>query len=707
MTYQWRKNGTAIAGATSASYTFSSATEEDAGSYDLVAGNVVGSVTSNRVQVSLNAPPSIVQQPVNLSVNPGAQAGLSVVALGTAPLTYQWSKDGVPLAGATGAGLVLAGAQALHAGSYAVVVSNVAGSTTSASVVVTVNTPVSISVQPQSTQLLPNASLQLNVVAAGTAPLAYQWYKNGTPISGATADSYGLAGAQSGDAASYSVVVSNSVGSVTSAAAVVTLAVPVSIQVQPAGYTSLVGVTTKLSVTAGGTGPFSYQWRKAGLNLAGQTGASLVLSPVQLSDAGSYDVVVENSVNKVTSTAATLVVQDPPVLGTPLKDLTVKAGAAVNFSMTATGTGPLSYQWRRNGTPIPGANTLSYAIALVDESYAGAYDLVVTGPWGSVVSAAAVLTVQAISTGKPVVMTHPVNATVAWGKSATLSAMVASSKPFSYAWVKLGQPAVVVASGRSAAGTGLVFKYTVAAVKDVNEGVYELVLRDENGDVSEVTRPGAIRLNLSLGEARLLLKGWTQDLSSLQTDLLATVVLPTGIAPNEVLRLGVKTAAAATYSWLHKTGNGTVTRLPTQTGPTLNFKDVIRLKGYYVLTITTAGVSRSLTFQVLSFATSSGTASGLVAPVITYAPEALVVPVGGAANFAVGASGSVGGYRWWKRVAGVDTELVAAGSSPWLTFDKAALSDEASYLVEVLAAAPGGASVKSTAVPLDVVPLGE
>jgi hypothetical protein len=110
---------------------------------------------------------------------------------------------------------------------------------------------------------------------------------------------------------------------------------------------------------------------------------------------------------------------------------------------------------------------------------------------------------------------------------------------------------------------------------------------------------------------------------------------------------------------------------------------------------------------VLSFATSSGTASGLVAPVIKYAPEALVVPVGGAANFAVGATGSIRGYRWWKRVAGVDTELVAAGSSPWLTFDKAAFGDEASYYVEVLAAAPGGASVKSTAVPLDVVPLGE
>jgi hypothetical protein len=214
-------------------------------------------------------------------------------------------------------------------------------------------------------------------------------------------------------------------------------------------------------------------------------------------------------------------------------------------------------------------------------------------------------------------------------------------------------------------------------------------------------------LNLAFGDARLLLKGWTQDLSSLQTDLLATVVLPTSIATNEVLRVGVKTAAAATYSWLHKTGNGTVTKLPTQTGPVLNFKDVLRLKGYYVLTISTAGVSRSLTFQVLSFATTSGTATGLVAPVITYAPEALVVPVGGAADFVVAATGSVGGYRWWKRVEGLDTELFAAGSSPWLTIDKAALSDAGDYYVEVLDAAPGGTPVRSDPVRLDVVPPGE
>jgi hypothetical protein len=252
-----------------------------------------------------------------------------------------------------------------------------------------------------------------------------------------------------------------------------------------------------------------------------------------------------------------------------------------------------------------------------------------------------------------------------------------------------------------------VLKYTVAAVKDANEGIYELVLYDENGNESEVTRPGAIRLSLTYGDARLMLSGWTRDLSSLQTDPLATTVLPASVSPNDVLRVAIKTAGPASYSWIHRTGNGTVTRLTSQTGPALSFKDVIRVKGYYVLTVTTGGVSRTLTFQVLSFATAVAGSLDNAKPVLSYRPEPLLVPVGGAADFGVVATGNVGGYRWFKRVNGVDTELVSAGSSPWLTIDKVALSDEAEYWVQVVNVIPGGAPENSDPVLLDVKLPGE
>ena len=707
ISYQWRRNGSAIDGAINPAYAIASATDLDAASYDVVVSNVVGSLVSNKAVVTLNTAVSITQQPSGISLNPGSMTTLSVAATGTAPLTFQWSKDGSPIPGANASSLVLTNAQALDSGTYAVVVGNVVGSVSSAPAEVLINAPVTISAQPEGVWLTAGSAALLSVTASGTAPLNYQWFKNGAAIAGANTNTFAIGSAKASDAATYEVAVSNIVGTVGSAQAVVALNVPVSITTQPAHFTSVVGSAMALTVAASGTGPLTYQWRKAGIDLPGQTTATLSLNPVQLADAGPYDVVVANIVGSVTSSSAVVTVQDPPVITTPINSASVKAGTSFTFTTTVSGTGPLTYQWRKDGIPLAGANALSYTIPMVDESLAGIYDIVVTGPSGSVVSPGATLTVISISFGPPVLMNQPSNVAVAWGKTATLSVMVTATKPFSYEWYKIGSPDTLVASETSPAGTGLVLKYTVPAVKDTHEGLYEMRLKDFEGNACETTRPCALRLNLAFGDASLLLKGWTQDLAILQTDLAATIVLPSAIPPDDILKVGVKTASPATYSWIHKTGNGTITRLTTQTGPTLNFKEVTRVKGFYILTVATGSITRNLTFQALSFATTNIGTAGVTAPVITYDPESLTVPVGGAADFAVTATGSVRGYVWWKKVGIVETALTAVGSSPWLVFDTVTLSDEASYYAEILSADPLGASVKSAPAVLTVVPVGE
>lgn len=142
-------------------------------------------------------------------------------------------------------------------------------------------------------------------------PLAYQWRKNGTDIPAATGTSYTTpATIAEDDGALFSVVVSNSGGSVTSANATLKVKLPPTITTQPADKTAKPGKTAKFSVTATGASPLTYQWRKNGTNIAGATKASYTTPATTTTDNGSlFSVVVTNSLGSVTSNSATLTVQ--------------------------------------------------------------------------------------------------------------------------------------------------------------------------------------------------------------------------------------------------------------------------------------------------------------------------------------------------------------------------------------------------------------
>ena len=230
ITYQWRRDGVALAGATSATLNLGAVSAGSAGSYDVVVANSAGNVTSRPAIVSVTAAaiaPAITAQPVSLTVTPGSAATFAVTATGSALLAYEWRRDGVAVPGATESTLFLPAVYATSAGGFSVVVSNSAGSVTSSSATLTVSSAAAapaITTQPVSQSVAAGGSATLLVAAMGTAPLAYQWRKDGTAIAGATRDSYALSFFTAAAAGSYSVVVSNSAGSVTSSPAAVSLA---------------------------------------------------------------------------------------------------------------------------------------------------------------------------------------------------------------------------------------------------------------------------------------------------------------------------------------------------------------------------------------------------------------------------------------------------------------------------------------------------
>src|SRR5207248_1060587 len=232
LSYQWQKNSTAISGATSAGYnTPAIDRKSDGAQFRVVVSNVAGNVTSNAATLTVNAAavaPSITTQPANQTVTVGQTATFKVVAAGTAPLSYQWQKNSTAISGATSASYnTPAMASADNGAQFRVVVSNVAGNVTSNAATLTVNAAGTMPERKSdadSKRVTVGETATDKVVAAGAAPLSYQWQKNSTAISGATSASYTTPATTSADnGAQFRVVVSNVAGNVTSNAATLTV----------------------------------------------------------------------------------------------------------------------------------------------------------------------------------------------------------------------------------------------------------------------------------------------------------------------------------------------------------------------------------------------------------------------------------------------------------------------------------------------------
>jgi sugar lactone lactonase YvrE len=491
LSYQWQKGGAAISGATAATYSIASAATGDAGTYTVVVTNSAGNATSNGATLTVNAAvtaPSITTQPTSQTVNTGSSVSFSVSASGTAPLSYQWQKGGASISGATSATYSIASAAASDAGTYTVVVTNSAGNATSNGATLTVNTvstvtAPSITTQPTSQTVDTGSSVSFSVTASGTAPLSYQWQKGGAAISGATSATYSIASAATGDAGTYTVVVTNSAGSATSNGATLTVNAAVtapSITTQPTSQTVNTGSSVSFSVTASGTAPLSYQWLKGGANISGATAATYSIASAATGDAGTYTVVVTNSAGNATSNGATLTVNavataTAPSITTQPTSQTVTVGGAVSFSVAASGTAPLSYQWQKGGANISGATAATYSIASAATSDAGTYTVVVTNSAGNATSNGATLTVNAVATATaPSITSQPASVTVSAGQSATFTITASGTAPLSYQWRKDG----ATITGATSAS------YTLSSVAASDAGVYSVVVTNSAGSVT-------------------------------------------------------------------------------------------------------------------------------------------------------------------------------------------------------------------------------
>ncbi len=208
-----------------------------------------------------------------------------------------------------------------------------------------------IVVQPFSQIIQPNGSVTFGVEAVGSATLGYQWRKNGVNIAAATGSSYSLPSVQAAHAGTYSVVVKNSLGSVTSDGALLTVAKAgvtgfPQITTQPQSALVALGTAATFNVAATGNATLLYQWRKAATAQVGATATSFTTPPTALTSAGTYSVLVKNADGSVVSAGARL-----GVVGTAASTKLFKVGTTATLTVIAAGEG-LIYQWKKNGVDL-------------------------------------------------------------------------------------------------------------------------------------------------------------------------------------------------------------------------------------------------------------------------------------------------------------------------------------------------------------------
>ncbi len=405
-TYQWRRDGTSISGATSTSYVANAA-----GTYTVVVTANGCSTTSSGISVSLIGAPSATITPASgTSICSGSSVSLNANT-GTG-YTYVWRRNGTAISGASSSSY-----SATTAGSYTVTITSNGCTTTSSAVSVTVGTAPSATITAGgSTTFCSGASVTLSA-NTGTG-LTYQWRRNGTAITGGTSSNY--AATQAG---TYTVVITSGGCSTTSAGTTVTVNAAPTASITANGATAFCSGGSVVLNAATGTG-YTYGWRRNGAVISGATASSYTAS-----QAGSYTVVVSASGCSATSAAVQVTVGSPP-------SATISAGGSTTFCAGGsvmlnanTGTG-LTYQWRRNGSSISGATGTSYAAA-----QSGTYTVVVTSNGCSTTSSGRVVTVNAAPSVTCSVSGSTITTSVSGGTS-----------PYAYSWSNGGSSSSLTAT---------------------------------------------------------------------------------------------------------------------------------------------------------------------------------------------------------------------------------------------------------------------
>jgi hypothetical protein len=377
-TYQWYLNGAVVSGATSSTWTF---TPSSSGSYNVyvnVTDSVGSGAKSNVAIVTVNAAPFVTISPTSATLDVGqSQLFTSTVSGGTGSYTYQWYLNGSPVFGATSATWSFTPSASGTYNVYVVVTDSLGVQSTSNTAIVTVSGALSVTASPTPVVMdVGQSQLFTSTVSGGTSPYSYQWYRNGTAVSGATSATWTFTPSSTGYYTVY-VKVTDAVSEVASSNTIpVTVNATPMVSITPTSATLDLGESQLFNSTvSGGTSPFIYQWYLDGAAVSGATSPSWTFAPASTGSYAVYVEVIDAVSATATSNTATVTVNAALSVSISPTPVVMDVGESQLFTSTVSGgTGPYSYQWYLNGVAVSGATSSTWTFT---PSASGSYTIYV------------------------------------------------------------------------------------------------------------------------------------------------------------------------------------------------------------------------------------------------------------------------------------------------------------------------------------------
>ncbi len=420
---QWQVNTGSgwnnIGSATSTTYSFTATAAENTYQYRAVFTNTYGTATTSSATLTVEYAPSVTTQPTNQIATVGQTATFTVAASGNPAPTVQWQSNNgggwTDITGATGTSYTTDALAGTDSGTqYHAVFSNSVGSTTSDPATLTVGkitttTTLGTSVSPvvlgdsviftatvtsgaTGSVTFKDGSTTLGTVSLGGTTATYT-------TSGLSAGSHSITAVYSGDT-TYDTSTSGVVAQVIAGAPLVTS--------NPSGSTVNGGSTASFTASAIGNPTPTVQWQVSSnggttwANISGATNATYSFTAVAGNEGNQYRAVFINSLGSAASTAATLHVNQAPVVNSNPLNVSANSGSMATFSAAATGSPVPTVQWQKNtGTgwnDIAGATSISYTTpSLTPGDTTSQYRAVFTNTFGNATTSAATLTIGVVA----------------------------------------------------------------------------------------------------------------------------------------------------------------------------------------------------------------------------------------------------------------------------------------------------------------------